>query len=159
MHKKSNLGPALTRKPTRPCGWNTRVGKRWALSPKGRAFKEHFLKTGNAEQSAIAAGYSKKTARRWAYLLGARVQASMGEYLRAHSVDERRLSRKIDELLEAKLPRWNKKYQKYQLFEDGAVQLDAVRLAAELIGVNPADSLGGPGSTPRISTQNNFILV
>ena len=33
------------------------------LTPKQKAFAEYYIETGNATESAIRAGYSKKTAR------------------------------------------------------------------------------------------------
>ncbi len=33
------------------------------LTPKQKAFAEYYIETGNATQSAVKAGYSKKTAR------------------------------------------------------------------------------------------------
>lgn len=37
-------------------------GERWALNPKQKKFCLEYVKTGNAKQAAIKAGYSEKTA-------------------------------------------------------------------------------------------------
>jgi hypothetical protein len=132
--------------------------------PKFAKFQELYIETGNAYDSAKAAGYSEVYAKSHAHKLAARVRVKMGVALAAVGVDRVSLARRLARKLDATTVKWNPnkvvrpavKASKQQpelpelrggwdTFEDTQAQLRATEMALELTDSYPAKRFGGPG--------------
>lgn len=69
------------------------------LTPRQKAFADYYLESGNAEESAIKAGYSKNYARAQAYKLLANVGISAYIAERQKQVEDKRIA-DISEVLQ-----------------------------------------------------------
>jgi phage terminase small subunit len=101
-------------------------GKYRENSLRFRRFTDEYLKTGNAYQSALAAGYSRATAESDSYKLARLVKVKMAEALRTIGVDEISVARKLKDLLED---------------EDPKIRLDASRECLKLLEAYPDPTL------------------
>lgn len=119
------------------------------LFPK---FAELYVEyKGNAKRAAIDAGYSESYAQSSSYKLVARLQLKMGPVLRRFGLDEVKVAHKVEQLLEAKTPKWNPESKGWDVFEDGGTQQRALDTLADLLDARPPRKLAGDtpdGSIP-----------
>lgn len=101
------------------------------------------LRPGNALQAALKAGYPPAYAKGHSWELAAKVRVKMGQALRAQGINEVRIARKLDALLDAKTPKWNQTHGRWDRFEDSGTQIAALDRAVELLELAPPKKVKG----------------
>jgi hypothetical protein len=102
-------------------------------------FREVYLSHGcNAVRTAIAIGVKPTSAKANAHRLARAVKLEMQEALDAIGMDTVAVAKKLAELLEAKKRIWNREEQKWDVFPDTTVQLEAVKEINRLLNTYPA---------------------
>lgn len=101
--------------------------------PRRIKFAQAYLETGNALQSAIAAGYSESYGRTRGHVLAAMVNVTLAKVAQAKGLNQHRLIGKYESFLDAKEPKWNSDSKDWDLFENSKVQLEATRDLCEII--------------------------
>ncbi|MCI0725028.1 MAG: terminase small subunit [Acidobacteria bacterium] len=97
----------------------------WRMVQRRRRFRQYYLDTGNALQSALAAGYSEVTAKTQNARMAAHVEETMRDQCDLLGVTKLLLVQTLLRHLRAKEPRWNAKKEKWDLFENVTAQRDA----------------------------------
>lgn len=93
---------------------------------------------GNAYRSALAAGYSKATAKSNCNLLARKVRVQVADARRALGCDGFSQAKKLIELREAKTVRWNTRSERWNKSEDASTQLEATKEIKRIFDVYPA---------------------
>lgn len=92
-------------------------------SRRRQAFNHKVLAGEQAYASAKAVGYAESTAHS---MSGAMANAVRSEYigeLRAHGITAKFKAKKVRQLLDAKMPKWNPEEKEFELFENADIQL------------------------------------
>lgn len=100
-------------------------------------FKRQYLKSSNALQSALEAGYSEAYAKSNSYDLALKVRSKLGAALRCKGTDEARVAEKITEKLDAQMVKWNPELKQWDRFIDHGTQLKAIELAMDGLDAYP----------------------
>ena len=128
-------------------------------------FSRYYVElNGNGYRAALSAGYPEAYAKSHAHLLVARLKLKAQPVLRRYGLDEVFVARKLKKLAGAKEPKWNpRKLVKdavkdsegkvleaeirgdWDKFENAAVQIRAVELVKDLLGMDPPKVLKGEG--------------
>jgi len=91
-------------------------------------FREAYLETGlNAYQAALRIGMKVSSARANAHRYARIVNLELKPALQAAGLTAEYRAKKLKQLCEAKTPKWNPKRQAWDLFDDGHLQLEAVK--------------------------------
>lgn len=114
------------------------------------------FKPGNLYQAAIAAGYSRATARSNHSELRRNLRIVLPDALRALGLDEASQAAKLGKLREAKTVRWNAKKHRWDVFEDGDVQLRATQEINRILDVYPAPKETGDSRPVQIIFPGDF---
>lgn len=119
-----------------------RTGKHRHAPPnetiKQEKFRELYLKTGNALQSAKEAGYSESVARADSWKFARAVRISLADALRARGIDEVSQAEKLAKLQEARTVKWNPSEEEFEEFGDSDVQMRATQEINRLLDAYPA---------------------
>lgn len=121
----------------------------WRVTQRKRLFRQFYAETGNARESARAAGYSEQTAKTQSYKMAAEAQETLRDQCAMVGVTKLRLVIKLTKMLDAKTPRWNQSSEKWDYFDDAKTQLEAYDRFKELIEPEP----------PRVINHNLRIGV
>jgi Terminase small subunit len=105
---------------------------------KQALFKEHYLRTGNAYESAKLAGYRESVAKSRSFEMARAVRITIAEALRARGLDEVSQAQKLARLQNARAVKWNPKKEKFVGFEDADVQMRATQEINRLLDAYPA---------------------
>lgn len=105
----------------------------WRLVQRQRRFRSFYLETGNAYESAIAAGYSPVTAKTHAWRMAAAAEETLRDQCDLIGLTKLSLVLALKRALTAKEPKWNAKSEKWDLFENASVQLAAYDRLKEII--------------------------
>lgn len=109
-------------------------------------FSRYYVELhGNGLRAALAAGYPEDYARSHAHLLVARLKLKTQPVLRRYGLDEVFVARKLKKLASAKEPKWNQQTKEWDKFENAAVQIKAVELVKDLLGMDPPKRIAGDG--------------
>jgi hypothetical protein len=97
----------------------------WREVQRKRRFRQFYLQTGNALQSALAAGYAEVTARTQSARLAAAAEETLRDQCDFLGLTKLVLIKTLAKHLQAKTPKWNAKTERWDLFEDTLAQREA----------------------------------
>lgn len=97
----------------------------WRDVQRRRRFRDFYLQTGNALDSALAAGYADITAKTHAHRMAAAAEETLRDQCDLLGLTKMVLAQTLRRALFAKEPKWNQKTESWDLFEDSATQLAA----------------------------------
>lgn len=122
-------------------------------------FRERYLATGNAYQSARDAGYAESTARTKSWELARSIRIEIGDALRARGLDEVSQARKLEKLQNAKCVKWNANAEDWDTFEDGDIQMRATQEINRLLDAYPAPKESDQRSPVQIIFPASFGAI
>lgn len=123
----------MSEKPKAPKPPSKTRKKDWRDVQRRRRFREFYLETGAAVDSALAAGYSPITAKTHAWRMAAAAEETLRDQCDLLGIDKLALIRCLQRSLIAKEPRWNSKAERWDLFENNAAQLNAYDRLKEIL--------------------------
>lgn len=114
---------------------------------KAEKFKE-FCRRYQSGESQISIcrdlRINKNTGTAWA----GTVIVTIGTALRHVGINEQRIARKLQSLLDAQMPKWNAGEEDWDYFEDGSLQLEAAKESAKFLDMYPAPKVPPPTQPP-----------
>ena len=152
MATKKRLGP---KRKTGPKPAN-RSRKKRDLDVRFMKAEGIYLRDGNAYQAMVSAGYSEKTARSNCSQFKDRVYARLSKVLRARELDEWRVARKYEQLLDAKTVKFQPKTGEPWYLEDGDIQL---RTAIELRKILEPAATGEAAPGKDVATATVILVT
>lgn len=136
------------------------------LNPRQARFEQYYrnggpdFPAGNAYKSALAAGYSATTAKAKSHLLARRANVKTAEALTLLGRDGFSQALKLIALSEAQLVKWNASDEDWDTFDDGHLQLEAVKEINRLLDEYPAPKEPNTNDAPiQIIFPANFGSV
>jgi hypothetical protein len=106
--------------------------------PRQEKFRELYLQTGNAFQSAKDAGYADATAKTDSWRMARAIRLSLADALRARGIDEVSQAKKLAKLQRARTVKWNSANEEWDKFGDSDVQFRATQEINRLLDAYPA---------------------
>jgi hypothetical protein len=140
-----------------------KVRKRdWRDVQRRRRFRDFYLETGAAVESAIEAGYSQQTARTHAWRMAAAAEETLRDQCDHLGIDKLGLVTTLLRNLQATEPKWNSKTEKWDHFQNPTAQLAAYdRLKAILEPTPPKPKFSnvkvGVAVSAKAATQEAFM--
>lgn len=105
----------------------------WRDVQRRRRFRDFYLDSGNALESALAAGYSPITAKTHSWRMAAAAEETLRDQCDLVGIDKLGLVMLLKRHLCAKEPKWNPGTEKWDLFENTSAQLAAYDRLKEIL--------------------------
>jgi hypothetical protein len=154
--RKKRRGP---KRKTRPKPENRSRRKR-DLDVRFMKAEGIYLRDGNAYQAMLSAGYSEKTARSNCSQFKDRIYVRLCRVLKARELDEWRVARKYEQLLDAKAVKFQPKTGEPWYLEDSDIQLRTANEIRRIIEPDaPAVQNSPGGSASALAATNTVVLV
>ncbi len=107
--------------------------KDWKEVQRRRRFRQYYLDTSDAVQSALAAGYTQMTANTHAFRMAAACEETLRDQCDLLGLNHMALVLCLKRNLTAKEPRWNQKHERWDLFENPTAQIAAYDRLKDII--------------------------
>jgi hypothetical protein len=103
-------------------------------------FTKFYIENGfNALQACLAMGMRPSTAKGASAVFRKRATLTLAQRLRARGLDEDSQAKKLAELREAQMPKWNAGTEDWDIFDDGHLQMEAVKEINRILDAYPAE--------------------
>lgn len=103
-------------------------------------FTQLYIENGfNATKALVSMGLKRKSAEAAATVFKQRARLSLAERLRERGIDADSQAKKLAELREARMPKWNAGTEDWDIFDDGHLQLEVVKEINRIQDAYPAE--------------------